>query len=522
MNQKNLEHLRVFDFIESHGQESPESTALVFGEELINYRELWERAQSWAKSLMGTGIQPGDRVAFLGASRPEFVVSYLASGMIGAVWQGLNPDYRERELSYVLSDAQPELVFAYPPAGTDDAHDRTSRAAAEAGLRAPIAANTSEWVAFERLAETISDLDLAERMQAVRAQDPAMIVYTSGSTGAPKGALIRHSGIVRLGLVQSGKWDLDSPVVLCNLPINHIGCVGDLCSVPLIAGGTVVLRERFDAQQVIEDIEQHEISALFGVATQLQRVASLPEFDSRPLESLKTVGWGGSPLPLATMQKYRDKGCRLMSTYGLTEATFSVTYTDFDASDEVLLNTVGKPDPDIQLRILGEDGEWLEAGEEGEVCIKHEATMMGYLSRPEATAAAYTPDGWLRTGDIGQVREDGNLVLIGRVSEMYKSGGYNVYPREIEQLLEEHPNIALVAVVPRPDPDFQEVGVAFVQPKPNAQIDTTELKAWLRQRLAGYKVPKDFVIEESIPLLPVGKVNKSSLKHIAKDMVKES
>lgn len=211
-----------------------------------------------------------------------------------------------------------------------------------------------------------------------------------------------------------------------------------------------------------------------------------------------------------------------MSTYGLTEATFSVTYTDFDASDEVLLNTVGKPDPDIQLRILGEDGEWLEAGEEGEVCIKHEATMMGYLNRPEATAAAYTPDGWLRTGDIGQVREDGNLVLIGRVSEMYKSGGYNVYPREIEQLLEEHPNIALVAVVPRPDPDFQEVGVAFVQPKPNAQIDTTELKAWLRQRLAGYKVPKDFVIEESIPLLPVGKVNKSSLKQIARDMVKES
>lgn len=521
MNRDNTQ-LRVFDFIEAHAQEQPEKTALIFGDERISYLELWQRVRTWAKSLIAAGIQPGERVAFLGASRPEFVVNYLAAGTIGAIWQGLNPDYRERELAYVLADASPERVFAFAPEGAEAALERVNGAAATAGVNPPIAANTPEWDAFERQAETISDGDLAERMQAVQAQDPAMVVYTSGSTGAPKGALIRHAGIVRLGMVQSGKWDLESPVVLCNLPINHIGCVGDLCSVPLIAGGTVVLRERFDAKQVIEDIEQHQISALFGVATQLQRVASLPEFDSRPLQSLKTVGWGGSPLPLATMQKYRHKGCRLMSTYGLTEATFSVTYTDLDASDEVLLNTVGKPDPDIQLRILGENGEWLDAGDEGEVCIKHDATMVGYLNRPEATAAAYTPDGWLRTGDIGQVRKDGNLVLIGRVSEMYKSGGYNVYPREIEQLLEEHPDVALVAVVPRPDPDFQEVGVAFVQPKPNVQIDTTELKAWLGQRLAGYKVPKNFVINESIPLLPVGKVNKPSLKEIAKEMVKES
>ena len=438
---------RVSDAIAYYAQHSPDKTALIFDPEFISYSQLWDRVQTWAKAMIAAGIRPGDRVAFLGAPRPEFVTSYLAAGSIGAVWQGLNPDYSQRELHYVLADAQPVMVIAHPPAAVEGAFERINAAAAEAGLTSPFAANTSEMAAFLDGASSVSDETLQQRMDAVDSQDPAMIVYTSGSTGAPKGALIRHSGLVRLGQVQAGKWQAGAPTVLCNLPINHIGCVGDLCSVPLIAGGTVVLREGFDAQQVLDDIDKFQISALFQVATQLQRVAALPEFETRDLPSLVAVGWGGSPLPQRTIDTFRAKGCQLMSTYGLTEATFSVSYTDPDASDDVLLNTVGRPDPEIHVRLLAENGDWAQPGDDGEVCIKHEGTMAGYLNRPEATAGAYTPDGWLRTGDIGRLREDGNLVLVGRVSEMYKSGGYNVYPREIEQTLEEHPDIALAAVV---------------------------------------------------------------------------
>lgn len=512
---------RVSDAIAHHAAEKPDATALIFDDEFITYGDLWQRVQTFAKALIAAGIQPGERIAFLGAPRPEFVVSYLATGAVGGVWQGLNPDYSERELHYVLDDAKPRLVFAHPPAGSEDSIDRLAAAAQAANLGSPITAGSSELADFLAGVESVSDDALAQRIDAVDPQDPAMIVYTSGSTGAPKGALLRHSGLVRLGQVQASKWEVGIPTVLCNLPINHIGCVGDLCSVPLIAGGTVVLRERFNPQQILDDIDKYEISALFQVATQLQRVADLPEFEERELPSLQAVGWGGSPLPQGTIAKYRAKGCKLMSTYGLTEATFSVTYTDPDASDDVLLNTVGRPDPEIHVRLLVEDGTWAEPGADGEVCIKHDGTMAGYLNRPEATKDAYTPDGWLKTGDIGRIREDGNLVLVGRVSEMYKSGGYNVYPREIEQTLEEHPDIALAAVVSRPDPDFQEVGVAYVQPVPGAEIDPNELKSWLRERLAAYKIPKAFVFEDQIPLLPVGKVNKAHLKRLAAESAKE-
>ncbi|TXJ05951.1 MAG: long-chain fatty acid--CoA ligase [Aeromicrobium sp.] len=511
----------VSDYISSHAENAPNDLALIFDSTKITYQELDAHVRQWAKALIAAGVRPGERVAFCGGPRPEFVFSYLAVGAIGAVWQGVNPDYSERELEYVLTDAQPVIVFSQPPASATGARERLEAAAKGAGLAVPIAVESPEMTEFLSAGTDISYDSLAARHAAVSSQDPAMIVYTSGSTGAPKGALLRHSGLVRLGAVQSSKWDTESPVVMCNLPINHIGCVGDLCSVPLIAGGTVVLRERFDAQEVLEDIDRYGITALFQVATQLQRVASLPDFDTRELPSLAVVGWGGSPLPQVTIEKYRAKGCRLMSTYGLTEATFSVSYTDEGANDDVLMNTVGKPDPDIDVRLLGENGDWVELGEHGEVCIRHEGTMASYLNRPEATAAAYTPGGWLRTGDIGYVREDGNLVLVSRVSEMFKSGGLNVYPREIEQILEEHPEIELAAVVSRPDPEFQEVGVAYVQPIAGATIDPADLKSWLRDRLAGYKTPKNIVIEQSIPLLPVGKVNKAQLKRLAHETARE-
>lgn len=504
---------RVSDYPREHAAARPEDPALHFDGRTTTYGALDQQVRQFAKALLAAGVRPGHRVAIFAAARPEFVISYLAAISIGAIWQGLNIGYTARELAYVLGDAEPRIVFAAPPQGAAETLADSTRAA---GLAEPIVAGTPQWDAFLAAAESVTEEALDEAIAAVDPLDPAMLVYTSGSTGTPKGALIRHGGIVRLALVQSGKWGLERPTVLCNLPINHIGCVGDLLSVPLIAGGSVVLRETFNPEQVLADIEEFEIGALFQVATQLQRVASLDSFDQRELPSLKLVGWGGSPLPQATMDRFRAKGSSLMATYGLTEATFSVTYTDLDSTDEVLLNTVGRPDPHIELRILTEDGEWDETAT-GEVCIKHPATMAGYFGRPRDTEEAFTADGWLRTGDIGHLRPDGNLVLVGRVSEMFKSGGYNVYPREIELVIENHPDVEVAAVVPRPDPDFQEVGVAYVQPRAGHDPDPEALRTWLREHLAGYKVPKEVIIHPALPLLPVGKIDKQTLKTMARD-----
>lgn len=508
---------RISDYPRHHAAQIPDRLALIHDQERLTYSALADAVDTTAEALLARGVQPGDRVATMATPRPDAIISYLATASIGGIWLGLNPGYTARELAYVLSDARPVLITHSLPDILDTSLAALRDAADEVGLPEPVAVSSLR--ASSPLTDTTAptQADITHARDRVRGPDPALIVYTSGSTGQPKGALIRHSGLVRLGIVQSGIWQVDDLVTLCNLPINHIGCVGDLIGVPLVAGGTILLRDRFDAHQVVSDIEEHRITALFQIPTQLQRIAALPEFERADLSRLAVVGWGGSPLPVDTIHRYRERGCQLIATYGLTEATSSVTYTDPDATDEVLLNTVGRPDPGMNVRLLANDGSWVTGNGEGEVCIRNETTMAGYLNRPEATADAYTPDGWLRTGDIGRLRPDGNLVLVGRAHEMFKSGGYNVYPREIEHVIESHPAVAIAAVVPAPHADFHEVGAAYIQLVGDLDFEVDELRSYCRERLAGYKVPKTFTILPDLPLLPVGKIDKPALRRQAAD-----
>lgn len=518
---------RISDYPSLHAARIPDHVALIEGDGAertnLTYAELAGRVETFAAALLASGVRPGQRVAFMGAPSIDFVVSFLGTAAVGAVWQGLNPRYSTRELAYVLGDARPVVVLQSLPREGVEA-DASARALSDAVTQALPGEQVIDLVRDGgQIAARASEVDaavLAAAKESVRPQDAALVVYTSGSTGQPKGALIRHSGLVRLAAVESRVWGLDELVMTCNLPINHIASVGDLVCVCLVAGGTLLLRPGFDAEQMLQDVQEVGLTALFQIPTQLQRVSSLPGFADADLPSLRLVGWGGSPLPQSSITAYRKKGCGLISTYGLTEATSSVTYTDPDAPDEVLRHTVGRPDPGMRMRLLREDGTWVAedaTGEDaaGEVCINNPTTMAGYLDRPEATQAAYTPDGWLRTGDIGHLREDGNLVLVGRATEMFKSGGYNIYPREIELVLESHPAVQLVAVVPRPDPEFHEVGAAFVQPRAGACVTEEELRAHARGMLANFKVPKSFTFLPELPLLPVGKVDKTALRAAA-------
>lgn len=503
---------RISDYPAHHADTEPDRVALRAKGAQLTYSELVVEVDRYAAGLLAAGVQPRQRVAVLGVPDIDVVVSYLATASIGAVWLGLNPRYSAPELGYVLSDAQPVLVAHVLPPEEQDAVGHLDTAVTKALPGAQVLDGRTSVLA----SGCEPDRAALDAVRArVRTQDPALVVYTSGSTGAPKGALIRHSGLVRLGVVESSVWGLETPTMVCNLPVNHIGSIGDLVGVPLVAGGTLLLRPRFDAEELLQDLQDEGVNALFQIPTQLQRVAALPGFADANLSALQLVGWGGSPLPLSAITAYREKGCALIATYGLTEATSSVTYTDPDAPDEVLLHTVGRPDPGMQVRLLGADGTWVAGDEVGEVCVKNPTTMAGYLNRPEATAEAHTADGWLRTGDIGRLREDGNLVLVGRSTEMFKSGGYNIYPREIELVLEDHPAVQSVAVVPRPDEDFHEVGAAYVQLHSGAEASEEDLRSFARERLANFKVPKTFTILSELPLLPVGKVDKTALRAAA-------
>ena len=213
----------------------------------------------------------------------------------------------------------------------------------------------------------------------------------------------------------------------------------------------------------------------------------------------------------ALVRRLRATGAQLSTVYGLTESCVAVAYNDDDADDAILAETVGRPDLRLQLRIVDDDGREVETGVPGEIQVRNPCLMSGYLHRPAETREAFTADGFLRTGDIGVLRPDGNLTLVGRIKDMFKSGGYNVYPREIEIVLESHPLVGIAAVIAVSDPIYHEVGHAFVTTRDRIRPESADLQRWCRERLANYKVPKRIVVRDELPLLPVGKVDKRAL-----------
>lgn len=517
----------IFADVLEWSRQQPQKQALIFGSRTWTYAELGTEIDRFARALLAHGITPGDRVAMMSTPRPEFLISYLAATSIGAIWQGLNPKYTERELLHIVGDSAPEILFVLGPEEEEGLLERLTSTVSHIGLASPIVAfadtevrgdldaegqasgQQTMIVSFLESADSVSEDRLDHARSEVTVEQPSILVYTSGTTGAPKGALVRHSGLSRLAHIQSRRWGVDHPRIIINQPINHIGCVGDLCSVSLHAGGTLIFTDSFDPGLTLQLIETHEVSTLFQIPAQLQMIVAHGDFTSTDLSSLSAVGWGGGTLSEKLINEFRSRGIDVQNTYGLTEVTSSVTYSRPGATNEELNTSVGEPDPELQLRFLTKDGEWGSTNGPGEVCVKHPTVMCGYLNLEEKTAEAFTPDGWLRTGDIGELDADGNLHLIGRTHEMFKSGGYNVYPREIEAVLEALPGVAAAAIVPRPDEKFGEVGVAFVEGAAN--LDADALRAAARAELANFKVPKEIHLG-ALPHLPNHKIDKQLLR----------
>ena len=351
--------------------------------------------------------------------------------------------------------------------------------------------------------------------------DPALLVYTSGSTGQPKGALLSHYGLCFGSTVQNQHFLVTQPRIICSFPINHAACVADSCCVNLVAGGTLVFHERFDPALVLQTISRERINVLGGVPTMLLMLLEHPAFESTDFSSIEFIIWGGAALPVPVIKRLQALAPRLMNIYGMTETAANTTYSSPDADLTELSETIGRPSPQMPCRIINTQGEPCAVGEHGELQFKGEYLLLEYLNRPEATRDVYTEDGWLHTGDLGYWRENGTISLVGRMSDMFKSGGYNVYPREIEQLLESHPAVDMAAVVGVPDPRYQEVGVAYIIPRSDSDDKGSEaltvdaLRSFCKDKLANYKVPKTFTLVDELPLLPVGKVDKVTLKQRA-------
>lgn len=503
---------RISDYVAWHATHDPDATALVHGADRISYKELAQQIDLLARALLVAGVRKGDRVATLSTPHPDFVVSLLATSSIGAVWVGLNPRYRLPELQHILIDSAPKVLLARSTflGRSYDSEVEALRAACNSLEHVVLFDDAAQVAQFLDSGNALAPPQLDHARNDVGERDACLLVYTSGSTGTPKGALLHHAGIIDFSILCNELWPVAPYRSLNYFPINHIGSVVDCLMPCLVAGGTQVMVEQFDPTLCLELIERERVTVWGSVPSTFQMQLALPDFARFDLASVQLIAWGGAAMPAETLLRLRSICPNLATNYGMTETSSAITIVEPTDDVDILTNTVGHPRPGIDMRLVTEDGRPAATGQPGEIQVRSKGNFLGYWRQPDATAAAFTADGFFRTGDLGEQRSDGRIRLIGRLREMYKSGGYNVYPREVETVLETHPAVATAAVVSIPDSLWQEIGIAYVVLK--YSVTPQQVEQYCRDRLANYKLPKRFVVTPELPLLPIGKVDKRTLR----------
>ncbi|HYF47715.1 MAG TPA: AMP-binding protein [Acidimicrobiales bacterium] len=442
----------------------------------VSYQELDRRSDEVAVGLARRGVGAGSVVALTLPSVPEYVVAYVALAKVGAAAAGVNPRLTDAERDVALEVVGPDLVL--------------------------------------RTADEVEGLRVADEAPPALPEDPerpVAIVLTSGTTGRPRGAEFRVRQLAAITAADVGDtWGGGGPM-LASTQFAHIGFMTKLAWY-LRLGTTQLLIDRWRASTVLDQIEAHRVPSVGGVAPQIALLLREPDFDDRDLDCVQTIIVGAAPSPPALVHEARERfGAAYSIRYSSTECGGVGTGTAFDAPDSEALYTVGRPRPPVELSIRDADGRPVPDGEVGEVCLRSPCVMAGYWRDPDATAAALR-DGWLFSGDLGYVDDAGCLRLAGRAKEMFIRGGYNVYPLEVEAVLSEHPAVAEVAVVPRPDDVMGEIGVAVVVARDPAAPPTLEdLRAHAEGRLSHHKLPEAVRVVDALPLTPMQKLDRRAL-----------
>lgn len=502
-----LEDLRVADVIREHASSRHDVVAIRCGTRAITYGELHDRSSRLAQALLSTGVRPGDRVAHLDRTAPEVVELLFATSKIGAVTIPLNWRLAPAELGTIVEDAGCTVMIAGP--GYRDVARQIARGVPQ---KLEVIATGEE---YERRLEDHPPTDPGHRGAT---NDVVVQMYTSGTTGLPKGVLTTQRNLAAAYL-SADVWGFDSETIsLTPLPMFHIGGIG-WAYLGLVNGATTILARDFDPTEVLDLLERERVTNPVFVPTILQMLAAVPGAAERDYSSLRSIVYGASPITTpvlrAALQTFR---CPLFGVYGLTETTGGVIQLrpedhDPDGDRQHLLRSAGRPLPWVDMRVVDPVGDRdCPPGEVGEVWLRAPNVMAGYYNRGAETDAALMPGGWLRTGDGGFRDEDGYLFLTDRIKDMIVSGGENIYPIEVEEVLSQHPGVTDVAVIGVPDERWGETVTALVIRAPASAVDAEELVAFAREQLAGYKLPRSVEFVAELPRTPAGKVLKRALR----------
>ena len=505
----------------------PERDALVvpFDGIRLSYAELDERVDELARAFMAVGIAAGDRVGIWSPNNAEWVLVQYATARMGAVLVNLNPAYRTHEVGYALGQSGCRLLVAATSFKSSDYAAMVEEVRPQTpDLEATVFLGGADWDRLLAGAASVDVAALRRREAELDADDAINIQYTSGTTGFPKGATLTHHNILNNGYFIGEGCGYDEHDRVC-IPVPFYHCFGMVLgnlACTTHGAAIVVPAPAFDPVATLRTVDEERCTSLYGVPTMFIAELALPDFDRYDLSSLRTGIMAGSPCPVEVMKKCVSAMHMNEVTicYGMTETSPVSTQTGGDDPLEKRVATVGRVHPHVEVKIVDPTtGRVVGRGESGELCTRGYSVMLGYWEEPEKTAEAIDAAGWMHTGDLATMDDDGYVNIVGRSKDMIIRGGENVYPREIEEFLYSHPDILDVQVIGVPDLRYGEEIMAWLKVRGDATLDADSMRQYCQGRIAHYKIPRYVHVTDDFPMTVTGKVQKFKMREVAIEML---
>ena len=487
------------------------------------YAELDAAVNAFARGLIGVGVAKGDRVGMWAPNCAEWTIAQFATAKVGAILVNVNPSYRTHEFSYAVNQSGMRLLISAESFKTSDyramVEEVTSSGAISGGLLERVVyIGTDDWEALVAEGADLPEDAVRQRMSTLAPGDPINIQYTSGTTGYPKGATLSHTNILNNGFFVTETLNFTHADRLC-IPVPFYHCFGMVmanlgCTTH---GATMVIpAPGFDPETTLRAVAAERCTALYGVPTMFIAMQNHPTFADHDLSSLRTGCMAGSICPVEVMKRCVNDMhmAEVGIAYGMTETSPVSTQTRADDDLERRTATIGRVHPHVEIKVVDPvSGETVERGEPGELCTRGYSVMLGYWQDQEKTDEAIDADGWMHTGDLAEMREDGYCNIVGRIKDMVIRGGENIYPREIEEFLYTHPDIEDVQVIGVPDERYGEELAAWIKLRAGAEpLDTASVRAFAQGKLAHYKVPRYVLLVEEFPMTVTGKIRKVQMR----------